>query len=69
MTEMVCGRCYQDRGMVVPLTVLIGVTRLKTLFCSFCDEERRIGTFHVRIFQWGDKPETVLNIPLVMAKG
>lgn len=69
MTLMICGRCEQDRGMYMPLIILIGETRLKTMVCPFCNEERRIGAYHVRVFQWEGKPETVLNIPHVMTAG
>lgn len=62
----ICGRCNQDRGMAVELTTLIGQDRKKTMLCSFCDEERRVGDFHVRVHAWPDQPETVLNIPHVM---
>lgn len=65
---LICGRCNQDRGVAMPLTLLIGTpTRLRTMFCPFCDEERRTGSFHVRVFQWEGQPETVLNIPHVMS--
>lgn len=50
----------------MPLTILMGQERKRTMFCAFCDEERRTGDFHVRVHGWPDQPETVLNIPHVM---
>lgn len=50
----------------MPLTLLMGQDRKRTLYCPFCDEERRLGDFHVRVHVWPDQPETVLNIPHVM---
>ena len=65
---LICGRCFHDRGITMPLVTLVSVPSKKPiLICPFCDEERWPGGTRVRIHAWPDKPETVLNIPLVVA--
>lgn len=64
--QLYCGRCWHDRGSMVPLTRMVGnhrwpgprvvgldghVTEKVTLLCSFCGEERRDGGTHLRVHE------------------
>lgn len=67
MTLTICGICNYDRGMLMPITTLIGADRKRITLCPFCDEERSLGGMKVRVHAWPDKPETVVNIPHIRA--
>ena len=79
-----CGRCFHDRGVLVPLTYLQArrsSSRVQFVDdgpqgspymwgCSYCDEERSLGGYHVRshVVMGGAHggEETVVHVPHVV---